>query len=415
MILRSTRALLTLATIATVPALADVKVVGPGQPFTSIQVAVSSASPGDIVLVKSGTYGGFTIDGVAVSVVADVGQIVMVTAGTGSIGVQNIPAGSFVSLSGLSARSLSASSMLGSLRVNGVHLDGFSVLVPAARLENCADVAFSSCQITGAPGVPNSQASSGGIRVQSSKMALLGCSITGGWGSPGVPTGFGNTTGGPGGVGLAVVDAEVFVSGCTIEGGVGGDGAFGTCSGGSFPSGGGDGGTGLLVSGASSIVRRLDSTFVGGAGGFGGGIPGSGCAAGDGSMGTNEVVNGGVVSTLPGSSRQMHRLDVVREGASLSVRVDGPVGDRIYLGAATATGHVFQPSVNGVQLYAGPARRIFLGTIGGSGFVTAALPIPNLPAGVLSITRQLQAVAVDASNQTWFSSSDVLVMLDSSL
>ena len=45
-------------------------VAGPGVFSTDIQPAVDAAANGDLVLVRAGTYFGFTIDGKGVSVVA---------------------------------------------------------------------------------------------------------------------------------------------------------------------------------------------------------------------------------------------------------------------------------------------------------------------------------------------------------
>jgi len=93
---------------ASVPALvclpsarADVLVVDPNGgagTFATIRAAVQAAHDEDAILVKSGTYYGFEIDGKALSILADSGANAMVEA-RGK--VENLPAGKIVVLDGL--------------------------------------------------------------------------------------------------------------------------------------------------------------------------------------------------------------------------------------------------------------------------------------------------------------------------
>ena len=71
---------------------------GAGVHFTSLADAVTAASTGDVVLVKEGSYSGFTIDGKSLTVVEDTGHATEVT---GTVNVRNLLAGQAVELIGL--------------------------------------------------------------------------------------------------------------------------------------------------------------------------------------------------------------------------------------------------------------------------------------------------------------------------
>lgn len=71
-------------------------VVGPFPPmFQSVDSAVSVASPGDTIVVRSGSYPGFTVDR-GVTVIADVASRF-----TGVVAVQSVPAGQIATLRGV--------------------------------------------------------------------------------------------------------------------------------------------------------------------------------------------------------------------------------------------------------------------------------------------------------------------------
>ena len=71
---------------------------GAGQ-YLQISAAVAAAASGDTLLVKSGTYAAFTVDGEkSLSVVADTGASVTVD---GTVAVKNLAATQTVLLSGL--------------------------------------------------------------------------------------------------------------------------------------------------------------------------------------------------------------------------------------------------------------------------------------------------------------------------
>ena len=80
---------------------ADVLVVdssgGPGWDFTDLPPAVAAAAEGDIVLVREGTYQGFTLDK-GLTITAEEGDVVELV---GSIVVEGLPSGSTATLVGL--------------------------------------------------------------------------------------------------------------------------------------------------------------------------------------------------------------------------------------------------------------------------------------------------------------------------
>src|SRR5262245_13532469 len=87
---------------------------GPGVFSTEIQPAIDAAVAGDLVLVKSGAYAGFTIDGKGVSVVADAGASVDVN---GSESVTHVSASQHVLFRGLT---IHGDSVLPAITANAV-------------------------------------------------------------------------------------------------------------------------------------------------------------------------------------------------------------------------------------------------------------------------------------------------------
>src|SRR6187402_812579 len=84
-------------------------VAGPGVFSTDIQPAVDAAANGDLVLVRAGTYFGFTIDGKGVSVVADAGATVVAN---GLVTVSHVSASQRVLLQGLTVHGDNSSSAI---------------------------------------------------------------------------------------------------------------------------------------------------------------------------------------------------------------------------------------------------------------------------------------------------------------
>src|SRR5262245_37780596 len=131
--------------------------------FTDLAPAIATAVDGDVVLVKSGTYSGFTILNEALDVVADAGASVRID---GRITVRQIAAARTVTLSGLEVHGAPGGGALelvlnsGPIRVQGCTLIGGNgvacdVLAPggsAVGFQSCADVVIERSTLIGGDG-----------------------------------------------------------------------------------------------------------------------------------------------------------------------------------------------------------------------------------------------------------------------
>ncbi|TAJ04858.1 MAG: hypothetical protein EPO68_16850 [Planctomycetota bacterium] len=175
--------------------------LGPGVDFNAILFAVNTAASGDLVLVKSGTYGPFELDGKGMYVVEDAGADVRI-AGAPLLAVRNTSASQPTWLHGLSNEGssapvprLEATDCAGSVLLSEVtwlkaREDFFGP--PAFRAKACDDVVLDSCALIGLSGSVSCYGGSNcacvtvdganGIELQSSKAAAFECSLAGGAG-----------------------------------------------------------------------------------------------------------------------------------------------------------------------------------------------------------------------------------------
>lgn len=216
-----------------VPALAARGVVtvdaSGGGDFSDLQAAVDAAAPGDLLLVRSGAYSGFAVDGKPLNVVADTGAVVTVA---GTVLVENIAAGTQLTLGGLeiliapppvTTQQLRILNCDGAVLVEdtlvrlAMDLDTFS-LAPLISVSNAASVSLVRCRTDDAGHVATKVlglVSAPGIRVTGSTLHLFDCDIQGLSSA---------TTGVAGESGVAIVGgSDVFASGSTFRGGDGGD------------------------------------------------------------------------------------------------------------------------------------------------------------------------------------------------
>jgi hypothetical protein len=378
---------------------ANVRTVGPiSSEFTTLTAAVASAHEGDILLVASGTYTGFTVDGKALSILADAGADVRVTS---LVSVRNIGAAQCVMLSGLvisgsSTSALVALDVQGTLRVQGSTLrvapDLSYSAVHGAVLTNVARSAFSDVVIQGGLPSQSSALAGDGLHAENAHVALYGCTLRGGTGASGT-FGF-QAPGTNGGAGLSIVSGEVFASSTTFFGGPGGHGGVQSTGSGcahQTPLAGGSGGAGLsAVNG--SVVRVRAATSTPGGAGLAGTTP---CGA-HGSDGTSGAAYVGAVTSFPDAEREITSTCVAREGQNLSFHFDGEPGDRVFLFLASAPAAAWQSSAQGVVLIHNPfQRRVLLGALDGAGMLDAQLPVPELGPGVGGMLRHAQSYWVD--------------------
>lgn len=408
----STRTLLLASTFALVSlfasraSAADAWVVGPGF-FPNIQQAVDAAADGDVVLVKPGGASfTFLLDGKGLSVIADASRPLALFA----LRMRNVPAGSTVVIAGFSivgcnsGASLLCSDSVGAIRIQECTLGSSDCLRVA--ISNCSDVSLSECSITGTTN-PLTGAMRG-LFATNSSVTLHATSLFGGNGLrasvAGIPVVF------PPAAAVRAEGGELFIGGGTIRGGRGLPGSDGTCGGSLPPSAGGPGATGFENAGA--VVHHLDATIEGGPGGEGGWGGGT-CYAPDGPAGP-AVSGTGPMIALIGEHRVLESTPPVRESGVQTLAVRGQPGDRAFVALSGRTDRHHERSLNGVVPFRQPARRLFLGTLDGTGTLTVALPVPELGAGVDARRWFAQVIVLGVNDQLWLGSPSCPTFLDSS-
>lgn len=399
-------------------------VVAPtGGQFTQIQPAIDSAANGHTILVKAGTYGGFSIVNRArLDVVADAGANVQIQ---GRVLVQDCPG--YIVLSGLNVNAqdvadaadrhaLTLTNNTGPMRVVGCNLTGpppqtgqqFCKSGYGAIVSGSSDVEFVACVFQG------SQISllggSPGLSCSDSSVALYDSSLNGG---DSTCYSCGNV-GAQGGDGAIVSNGFLFASRCDFNGGDGANGPDLTD--------GGNGGAGLRVNGAMGTASLLDCITVGGSGGIGthwltGMCCGFNClGAYDGNPGP-PTVGGATIQFLPGFGRTLTVPRVVRELQPFHLQIGGQPNEGVYLYLSGATGFQWQPAFSGVALSSliYPPQLLRIGNIGSSGMLNHPFAFPDVGPGVISQTWHMQTLHRNLQGKAVLGSGRTMVVLDSSL
>jgi hypothetical protein len=399
------------ATLLASPAWSDVLYVdasGQGD-FTSIQAAVDSATDGDLLLVRTGTYGPFTVDDKSLWIRADAGAQVQVD---GRVVLRDLAAESEIVLAGM--------------ELTGKELP--IAPIEALRVENClGDVRVEGCTLTGGNANPTNctpvQNGGHGLRVVlSGSVVLVDCSLRGGYGQgDGDPNPCASGTGGNGAVFEA---ASAWLFDCTVLGGAGGDNYHQAGDGGQglvaavgsrvFLSGGwvqggeggfgietldgwpGNGGDGALLA-PNSMLEHVDCELLGG-------LPGDSTTIGLGDPGAPTSGTGTFVA-LPGAARSLVGAGLVPAFAPTTVQYTGEAGDKVWLLVGRSADLHETPGAIGDWLVQFPVHltkspHVVLGAT-----TTATLQVPavKLPAGVLSGGLHVQALVEDSNGQLRFS------------
>jgi hypothetical protein len=402
-----------------------VTVVAPvGGEHTSISAAIAAAPEDEIVLVRSGFYGAFTISDKSVHVVADAGATVNVSA---NVTVQSLSAGKRVTLQGLRIAQGNVQPALwlqgcaGSVRVIATTstppfpmLGGPSFPPPAAEITGCADVAFDRCELTGTAGawfgLSFGSLPADGVEVHGATVAFHDSTVRGGRGYPGHPVAaLPNAPGGPGAHAGLATTSSIFVSGGAVRGGDGGPGINGaTCTDPYLhPTSGGQGGRGVALDAASTLVS-IGGSVSGGAGGASGSAPG--CTLPPGPDGP--AATGGTHSTIAGAPRRLDAIAPAREGGSAQLHFEGQPGDDVFLALTIGRAHELQPVLHGVLLVLSPFRRLRVGTIDGTGVLDVDLPVGPIAAVDEGFVRNAQAIFRDVNGERWTSGAALLTLLD---
>lgn len=409
---RSLRALApVLAVLApTAFAAGNVLVVDAAGGGAQISAAVAAAAPGDVVLVRSGTYAPFTVDGLSLTVAADRGANVQVTAG--GVRVLNLAPAECVVLRGLGAagggfsRALLVQNNQGSVLAEDCAFVGSNAgnsLRDAVLVQNSRSVTLVRCQALGGTGPSSVTPFHGGhgLTVEtSSAVHLYECTVQGGNGSFFEPLMIGN--GGDGG--RVSGGSFLYASGTLFQGGDGEEGsAFCT----SVPDAG-DGGAGLRLFGTPPLAELLDATTTGGLGG-----PGpSPCPPGTNGLGLH--VQSGVANVIPGVARKLSASHPAREGEMLAFDVQGLAGELAVLGLSDGHQPIFLPGLEGTLVVSPATLTTFVfGILPAGGALTVNVTVP--PVTVVQSALffvQLAVATPTAPTDVRLDTAQSLVLLD---
>ncbi|MBL8693548.1 MAG: hypothetical protein JNJ88_05565 [Planctomycetes bacterium] len=384
---------------------------GSGAPYSTIQSAVIAAAPGDIVLIKPGTYPPFTIDGKGITVCYDTSAGAasqMVISGSVPIVVRNVPSGQTVTFQNITVRhgrGVRCESNQGTLWFDRCDITASAdYSVPQLECVQCADLVISSSTLNASVKLTNiGTLPAPVLRIVdgSTRVAILGSQVRGNWFASKYI---------PGCDAANLICERFFASATTFAGGKGGPN-YGI----GMP--GGDG----LVIGTQNGATLLNCALFGGQGG-GTCIPLADCGISGspplGPTGKALIVAGGTFTQLSGPSESVQMPSPIREAQSVTFSVSCGSGDLAWVLVAAAPAPMLTiPGIVG-PLILDPTSTALLPTalpIGCTGApVSFSIPAPTLPAPVLGKDLFVQGVFIDALlSRIRVSTAAALVILDS--
>lgn len=385
---------------------ADVLVVdatgGAGSAHLDIGDALLAASDGDVLLVRAGSYGGFALNGLGVSIVADTGALVV----TGGIEILDLGPDQSAALCGLSVlptvggefvRPLTASFNRGAIWAQDCTFRyATSGVSGAVRLLESDAVGFLDCTIDAH--AADSGLSSGGIHADDSTVSVQGSSLFGPTGDLPAPDA-GAALLVEGGSHAYVVDSDLH----------GGDGYHAGSVFGERVAEAGDGGPGLRArSGSTVFLRQVEL------GGGVGGAPEGTCVAG--LPGVESMIDGGAtVDLLAGDPRKLVMNSPAHAGEVVTTVFEGVVGDLVLLVWSLEQQPTPFLEVLGGALLPDLATSSLLlaGVLPGGGLLQFGSGVPEIAGG--SLTLYAQALFVDGAMGFTLSNGRKLLLLGSGL
>jgi hypothetical protein len=387
---------------------------GPGSQFTRIQDAVDYASAGDMVIVRSGSYGRFTLDGKGLALVADAGADVVVGAELGgATQVMNLPQDEVVLLrdihfsnnigafTGGVPPTLTLFGLQGRVWIEGCQMDtGF----PSLDIVDCASVTLARCQLTGgspySAGISTFLPPGDALISATSTVRLYDCSLAGnGGGSAFEPFSGGSM----GSAGAVLASGELYAARTTFQGGDGGEGSASIFD----PDiclRAHAGGPGLWLTSPGGVAQLVEFQA---AGGEGGSDPCFGAAP----SGLPLEVDAGTALFLPGESAGLVISSPVREGELITATVTAPAFSLAVLAWGFAPEDLFVAPLHGVLLVGSPMVLMVLGTLPFAGTLSTAAPAMDLGVGVEGLVLYAQ-VAGCAGFDCWLGAPSAAVVLD---
>ena len=405
-ILRSSLLVLALAP-AVLRAQGSVLVVKPtGAPFSTIQAAIAAAADGDTIYVHQGEYS-INLAGGSLTIAAAEGEVVS-TSFSGGAKILDLQADDVVVLRGMRVRGLSVTNCAGTVWVEDCQLD---VGTPPLTVQSSDEVVFLRCAMTGpfefTDGSGFVHTASVGALLTDSVVAMFDCDVKGGAGEPFHVLPFGPVGPTKGRAGLELHGGELRLSGGSVQGGKGGDGPTDSAHGCS----GAAGGHGVrMVDGSPSLV--VHDVVI--AGGDGGAAP-PGCVGGQpqaGAPGQAIVVQSGVVTTVPGTARQLALGGPAIEQHVVNLDVAGVPGDAVLLLIGPAPGLVLKAVGVGQLLVPEPMLVTSLGVLGDPALLTLSVVVPELGPGVATVHAVVQGAFKPAARPAVLGSGSGLIALD---
>lgn len=375
-----------------------------GGPYVQIFDAIADASPGDTILVRTGGYIGFEVDGASVAIVADKDAVVTID---GMIEIRNLAAGQAALLHGLlvqpgtSGAGIRVTNCAGPVWIEDTSV-GQSYLttvpVPAVLVNASASVALQRCDLLGSRALGTTPGGHG-VSATNSTVHLLETTSTGGEGS----------STGTAGAGVRLSGGTLFASGGAI---VGGEGALG----GGLPScsDGGDGGIGLQLVGAAPTATLRDVDVAGGAAG-GATEP---CLPG--ADGPAIDAPAGAVTTSPFTARALVVDGPLRSGETFLAALTGVPGDVAFLVASAIQAPTVFPAggaLAGGPLFPSLASYVLvpLGVVDISGTLQLAAAVPALPVALTYYMQGAMIAPAPAAGTIVFSSAQAVTLLPAGL
>src|SRR5262245_19294398 len=375
-----------------------------GSACTARQPATNAAASGAVVLVRAGTYTGFSIQAKSLSIVADAGATVDVS---GSSHINLLGADQRVELQGLRLRNLQPisgpsepplqiSDCAGIVWLEGVDATAQGWIstssIAGLRVTNCASVALLRCTVRAVPafflvGGPGEPA----LRSLSSTLAIDDGTFEGATSFTHDP--FGPAPGGPG---ADIAGGFAFASGATFKGGGGG---------GSLTIGA-PGGPGLLANGT---FVSLDCTFVGGPGGLAGTFP---APTGPPTAGS------GPITTLAGTARHFEITSPVRELQPATLHFKGLPGENAcaLLSDLSDPVFIFPLFAGAFCVSLGNVNALLFDVIPPSGASDVAIPMPDFLPSLMGGRIYFQSFFFDpAVTYVVLGPPSLFVLLDSGL
>ncbi len=375
---------------------------GPGSNFTDLPPAIAAALPGDVLIVRAGSYSAVTGLDKALTIVGQ-GVVTLASSLTYDFQVQNLPAGPPLSITNIRTHGILVDHAAASVLFQRVHatagaqvsnasdvrLDQMDGTLGAVSVLN-ARVEIASTTIVGAngsdgqsgnPWFPAQGGANGLVLSGTSRVQLARSSVRGGDGGN-------NSQAGNGGHGILVLGGELFLDGAGLAVVRGGDGGIGDdCA------LDGDGGDGLRIAGGS--VTRSGASFVAG-------VQGSCGSAG---IAVHLLAGSDLLQTPDAPTLQLSGAPTPGSSVTWTVFAEPGASVRLQLGR---TPHVLPlPGILIEELLV-PLRVYDLGVVPAAGSVTKSLTLPAAwPLG----TRLIAQASVDLASvsETRRTSSSVLI------